>query len=133
MKRLFVSILAILYFALSCGATVHVQYCMGKMVRVSLVEDESDDCDHCGMKKDVCKKKCCKEEKKTMKSSNQNSQSHLDLNLIAKNFVYLPSYIPFTNTKLVYEPKAKGVFLAHAPPSVWRTCPIYIQVRNFRI
>lgn len=133
MKRLLVSILAILYFAVSSGATVHLHYCMGKLVQVSLIEDDSEDCAHCGMKKNVCKKKCCKEDKKIIKSSDQNPQPNLAFDFAVKHFVDLPSYIPFSYSEPIFEQKTSSMYLAHAPPSVWRTCPIYIQVQNFRI
>lgn len=133
MKRLLVVILSILYFTASSGATVHLQYCMGKLVRVSLSVDESEDCDHCGMKKKVCKKKCCKEEKKVFKTSDQNSQSHIDLAFVAKILVALPSYFSYPHAETAFEQVSRNMYLAHAPPSVWRSCPIYVQVQNFRI
>lgn len=135
MKKLFVTILAVCYFALSWGATVHFQYCMGKLVKVSLISDDSDDCEHCGMKKDKCSKKCCKEISKTIKSTDQKQQSSSFYNFTVRNFDYLPVY-PFPQTNsfaLLQTPSIGSTFLANSPPSLWRSCPIYIQVCNFRI
>src|ERR1035437_4955481 len=68
MRKFIVSILAILYLGLSTGATVHVHYCMGKLVGSSLWHNEKSDlCSKCGMSKKVSKNKCCKDEYKVVK------------------------------------------------------------------
>jgi hypothetical protein len=64
MKKLFAFILAIVYFTSSVGATVHLHYCMDKLVNWSL-NDEGNKCKNCGMEKDG---NCCKDEHKFVKN-----------------------------------------------------------------
>ena len=66
MKKTLVSILAIFYLASSVGATVHLHYCMDKLISWSLSKGDGDRCDKCGMKKEGG---CCKDENKFVKNS----------------------------------------------------------------
>jgi hypothetical protein len=66
MKKIIVSILAIFYLSFSVGATVHVHYCMDRLVNWSLLNTEGDKCGKCGMEKDGG---CCKDEDKFVKNS----------------------------------------------------------------
>ena len=70
MKKFFAAILAILYFATTTGATVHLHYCMDKLVEQSLWHSEKDQCSKCGMDKSLEKKGCCKDEYKQVKVGN---------------------------------------------------------------
>lgn len=62
MKKVLVSILAVLYLGLSIGATIDVHYCMGKLLDVDFNhKTESDNtCNKCGMKKLPDGKGCCR-------------------------------------------------------------------------
>ena len=64
LKKVIVSILAVLYMTASSGMTIHVHYCMGKAISVSFREwnGESHKCPNCGMHQ---KKGCC-DEKETL-------------------------------------------------------------------
>ena len=93
MKKLFSFILAIVYLTSSVGATVHLHYCMNKLVNWSL-KDEGGKCKNCGMEKDGG---CCKDENKFVKNN-------LDQNLTSTiQFSYYPlidspgSFIAFNN------------------------------------
>jgi hypothetical protein len=68
MKKLIVSILALLYITSSCEATLYLHYCMGKQVSFSFMPEHSVNCHKCGMKKTGDRKGCCKDEKKVLKS-----------------------------------------------------------------
>lgn len=133
MKKAIVVILSILYFTISSGATVRVQYCMGKLVDISIGTDDLDDCDHCGMKKDACRKKCCKEEHKVFKSSDQHASGHVDLLHNARYTAILPVRFHMARADALHGHEGLPVYAAHAPPIVRRTCPIYLRIRNFRI
>jgi len=130
MKRIFVTILSILYMASAIGTTIHLHYCMGKPVSASLVHKKGDTCYKCCGKKSN-NKGCCKDEQKTFKTGD-----HQFANLAFDFSHYqvatlLPSRFSFSETICT-----SGINLlakAHAPPALWRTCPIYVQVRNFRI
>jgi hypothetical protein len=65
MKKVFALILSLVYLASSVGATVHLHYCMDKLVNWSL-NDEGNKCRKCGMEKDG---NCCKDENKFVKNS----------------------------------------------------------------
>lgn len=66
MKKAIVSILAVLYLCSSAGATVHLHYCMGKLVNWSLADKDNDQCEKCGMEKDGG---CCKDEHQFVKNN----------------------------------------------------------------
>lgn len=66
MKKVIVSILAALYLCSSTGATVHLHYCMGKLVNWSLTDKGGDKCVKCGMEKNGG---CCKDEHQFVKNS----------------------------------------------------------------
>ncbi len=61
MKKIAALILAILYLGFSTGATVHLNYCMGRLVAKSLTHDTSKNCTICGMEKSHSNG-CCKDE-----------------------------------------------------------------------
>ena len=65
MKKCLATILAVLYFMTSTGATIHMHYCMGKMVSWALwhKHDKKDDCKNCSMAK---KKGCCEDKHQTI-------------------------------------------------------------------
>ena len=65
MKKIFAFILATVYLSSTVGATVHLHYCMDKLVNWSL-NDEGNKCKNCGMEKDGG---CCKDENKFVKNS----------------------------------------------------------------
>lgn len=132
MKRLLVTILSILYLASATGATVHIHYCMGKMMSKSLHSSTNDRCGRCGMKKAEEKKGCCKDEQETVKASDHQIAKSLFV-LLHTPFVYPTiSYSVFCIHQ--YEADEIGnIAHANSPPPGWQTCPIYLWVQNFRI
>jgi hypothetical protein len=73
MKRILVTILAILYMASAMGATVHLHFCMGEFMGASLVHKDQHRCGKCGMLKTERDKGCCKDEHKTMKTAEHHA------------------------------------------------------------
>lgn len=64
MKKFIVAILSILYLSSAAGATVHMHYCMGKLVDMGLWHGKASKCSNCESKKKKaasCNKKCCKD------------------------------------------------------------------------
>lgn len=51
MKKFLVAILALLYLTTSTGATVHMHYCMGKLIDWGFTHSKKDSCENCGMSK----------------------------------------------------------------------------------
>lgn len=78
MKKFIVAIIAILYITSSTGATVHVHYCMGKLVEKKVWQNNNNKCSKCGMSySKSIKKSCCKDEHKEIKiSKDQNSSTN---------------------------------------------------------
>jgi hypothetical protein len=131
MKRILVTILSILYMASATGATVHIHYCMGKLMSAGFVNKQDDRCKRCGMKKATQKKGCCKDEHKTFKT-NDHQLAKATFDFSHQLFISAPpAYFLYVET--VDPSKINTSRLTHSPPSCWRKCPIYIQVQDFRI
>jgi hypothetical protein len=68
MKKIIVTIFAFLYLGVSSGATVHLHFCMGKLIKWELWNrKDNDKCSKCGMAKSKAKDGCCKDENKLVK------------------------------------------------------------------
>lgn len=79
MKKILVFILAIIYISTSAGAMVHMHYCMGKVVGISLWQNDEQTCTSCGMSKaKTGLKKCCHDDSKQVKiQSDQKAAANL--------------------------------------------------------
>ena len=69
MKKLLATILAVVYLSASVGASLHLHYCMDKLVDWKLWSNgnKEDACSSCGMAKTEANNGCCKDEHKVMK------------------------------------------------------------------
>lgn len=71
MKKFLIAILAMLYLCTSAGATVHLHFCMGKLVETNLWHSKAGKCGKCGgMEKPAekgCTKNCCEDKHKLVK------------------------------------------------------------------
>lgn len=125
MKKLFALILAIVYLSSTVGATVHVHFCMNKLVNWSL-NDDGNKCKNCGMEKDG---NCCKDESKFVKNSlDQTATGAIQLLLAPTT-----DPVAFMNVDENYSSYLTNEYPAnHAPPI---KTGIDILVRNciFRI
>lgn len=82
MKKLLTTILFVAYFIASSGATIHVHYCMGKVVEFDFSKHSSDKrCPGCGMTKN--KKDCCKDKEATFKISDNHQVAISDFTIVA--------------------------------------------------
>lgn len=83
MKKLIVFILSFVYIVASSGATLHLHYCMGKLVQLGLQHESANNCENCGMsKKSKAGKNCCKDEHKLIKSEKDQKLTANTLNQI---------------------------------------------------
>lgn len=64
MKKVVVLLLLMVYGSATMGTTIHLHYCMNKMVSWSLVDSKDHQCQTCGMEK---KGGCCKDSKAQIK------------------------------------------------------------------
>lgn len=132
MKRFIIFVLAVLYLGLSTGATVHMHYCMGKLVGSSLWHNEKSDlCSNCGMKKSTSKNKCCKDEHKAVKIIQDQKVAddvYHSIQLESTEFVL--------NHFMIREPFVSSIIEEHYysnAPLLNYQIPIYIRNCVFRI
>ena len=128
MKKFFVTILAFSYLITSVGATVHLHYCMDKLVSWSLSDNSiRDKCGNCGMKKDD---NCCKDQHKFVKNnSDQKTTATLALNVPFLIAAISPAIIDEAEYYFSYAPK---YYNSHAPP-ISSDGEIYLRNCVFRI
>lgn len=140
MKKFLVTILAIIYLTTSVGATVHMHYCMDKLVAWGLGKEKSKvkACPSCGMVKTTtdkhCDKKskgCCKDEQKIVKLENDQKISETSFHL---SIIPAEAIIPrFSDYSFEYAYSLTEEYpLTNAPP---RTGSVSLFIRNcvFRI
>jgi hypothetical protein len=138
MKKFLATILALIYLSTSVGATVHLHYCMGKLLSWGLINNDSKDCTFCGMPKNSktvhcqsSKNGCCKDEQKHVKVDKDQKATEsaykfvsLSFETVAGNFVSLPdSYVA---SHIV------GYPTTNAPPD-HNKVPVFLRNCNFRI
>jgi hypothetical protein len=137
MKKVVASILAVLYLSTSMGATVHLHYCMGRLVAWGFIDRESRDCASCGMEKmdampgcSVGMKNCCHDEHRQFQNdrAQKPAQSWVEWNLMPA--LAMPSYRDW-NEPVVIAPAIAGP-VAHGPPLSGRI-PVFLRNCNFRI
>jgi len=128
MKKIIVAILAVLYLGVSSGATVHLHYCMGKLMSWSFIDSKDDRCADCGMKKNG--KNCCTEENKLIKASDDQKASDIAYQLAQFSAVANHHYPELPSLPIASVTEQNP--LSHAPP---RTGKVALYLRNciFRI
>jgi len=138
MKKVFATILAVIYLSTSMGATVHFHYCMGKLFSWDLAGQDKKNCGQCGMLKNspgshcmAVKGGCCKDTQTFLKLDKDQKAAEsaykfftLSFDAVAGNFVNLPdSYVA---SFIVDYPTT------HAPPDPHKV-PVFIRNCNFRL
>lgn len=116
----------------STGATFHMHYCMGKLVEVKLWHEEAKKCKKCGASQNkVCRKKCCKDEHKTVKLEKDQKVTEN-----AIHFMQLASFatpVSYIDLPQVYAMSPVEEFpISNAPP---RSSKVHTHLLNctFRI
>jgi len=132
MKKIFVSILAILYICSSCDATVYLHYCMGKQVGFSFTPVHSANCHTCGMKKSAHGNGCCRDEKKILKSDpGQGLSAQFLSSSFAKKITYLYAEHAIYSAPVLAS-KVMINQLPHGPPG-FLPVPGYLMNRRLLI
>ena len=128
MKKIIVSILAVFYLCSSVGATIHLHYCMGKLINWSLLNADGDKCGKCGMKKDGG---CCKDENKFLKNNFDQKTTESAVNLLL--LITSSAPVVFVNLAENYSFSLIEKYpICHAPPLI-TAGEIYIRNCVFRI
>jgi len=128
MKKILVSILAVFYLASSVGATVHLHYCMDKLINWSLLNSDGDKCDKCGMKKDGG---CCKDENKFVKNNVDQKVVESAIQLIKMEAVATPVGLIYPSEHY-FSALIQEYAISNAPPRS-NGVGIYILNSVFRI
>lgn len=131
MKKFIVLILAVLYLGTSTGATVHMHYCMDRLVDWALWPKKGDNCSKCGMSKTEKElaKGCCKDEQKQVKLKTDHKAAEGFQMFQMSSVAILPLHFELSIINLPSVTEENP--LSHAPPRT--PVPIFILNRNFRI
>lgn len=138
MKKVLTTILAFVYLSTSMGATVHLHYCMGKLVSWGIINHDGKNCRICGTLKKadskhciLAKKGCCKDEHKQVKTSNDQRDVWAEL-----QFLKLFSLATTINLQPLRDFGVPSFVIAwptsNAPPDIGKPA-VFILNRNFRI
>jgi hypothetical protein len=132
MKKICLALLAILYLTTSMGATIHLHYCMGKLVECSLWNKNDSRCSKCGMERspESTDNRCCKDEHRHVKIDKDQK--------LSENFIPLHETITEMSFRLTgYSISQLFLFVSelkkiNSPP---RSCNSSINIFNgvFRI
>ena len=121
MKKLVVLILSIVYLTTSIGATIHLHYCMGKLVDWSMAGRNRSECSNCGMIKvyNATNDGCCKDEFHHIK--NDKDQKLLQTSQLIKPLMFETVYI----FAVVLANSTSSQLTKHLPDNnvVPRSCP----------
>jgi hypothetical protein len=138
MKKFFATILTLIYLSTSVGATVHLHYCMGKLVSWGLSDNESKKCTFCGMPKNsmaghcmAVKGGCCKDEHKHLKINKDQKATVSAYKFLSLSFNRVPG--DFANLPDSYVASdILGYPTTNAPPEINKV-PVFLLNCNFRI
>ena len=130
MKKFFVTILALVYLTVSSGATVHLHYCMGKLMSWDFSAKSKSKCGSCGMEKRR-HKGCCNDEQKMLKVDKDQKVSESAFQFLSISSGAIA--ISFTGLQPVYPSSVvTDNPYPHAPPRLGAV-PIFVLNCNFRI
>jgi len=128
-KKCLVTILAILYLTVSTGATIHMHYCMGKMVAWGLWRTQDKDaCAACNMDK---KKGCCEDKKQSVKIESKYNFQPATFHF-SKVWIDLPQYDWTNYTLITHSHQIINYPLSNSPPGTDKI-PIYISNCVYRV
>jgi len=128
MKKIIVSILTVLYLFSSTGATIHMHYCMDKLISWDL-SGHGNKCSNCGMEKKG-HGGCCKDQSKFVK--NDFDQKVTESMIAGIQFVS-SAPVAFINISENFSSSLSEKYpIIHAPPLI---SGVDILIRNcvFRI
>jgi hypothetical protein len=138
MKRVIAAILAVLYLGTSSGATIHLHYCMGKLMSWALTDDGRSDCTYCGMPKAVgtghcvaAKRGCCQDEVKKLQVDKNQRVTESAFHFLNPSFD-----VALANYQLLPGKRLFSIVIdysfAHGPPDRGKV-PVFLRYCNFRI
>lgn len=130
MKKLLITITALIYLTVSSGATVNLHYCMGKLMSWDLSAKSDGKCGTCGMQK-AGHKGCCSDEQKRLKVDKDQQVSDYSFQFISVSTVAIT--VTHAELPLIYPSNLAADYpTTHAPPDVGKV-HLFILNRNFRL
>lgn len=127
MKQFILAIIAFVYLGTATGATIHMHYCMGKLISIGLLPGKDDQCNKCGMgKTDAKSKGCCKDEHKQIKIEKDQKTTETAVQTMQAIAVEMPAAaieIPLNYFSSLTEKSPYG----NAPP---RSASVAVYIRN---
>jgi hypothetical protein len=131
MKKLLLSIIALIYLANVSGASLRLHYCMGKLVRIAVTADSKKQCGHCGMKKsESASKHCCKDEEKKVTSDKDVKAIVASMQYLKAPHAVTIAVQPGISPDAYIQSRAIAFPVSNAPPPEQ---PLYILFNVFRI
>lgn len=131
MKKIFTSILAVIYLTFNAGATLHLHYCMGEFDGYSLFRSPDKKCGKCGMEKhSQSSKGCCKDISVCLKATDSHNSSLVYSNA-SLSPVLAPVFFCVVQGIILDDQTIDTISWAHGPGLLKK--PLYLQHRNFRI
>jgi hypothetical protein len=135
MRRVLVSLLAILYLAAGAGFTLREHYCMGQMIGTSLEhpahQSDTHRCDRCGMEK-KSNKGCCKDKIKILKASPDQTVAKAFSHQAPVLDIEQPSVYSYSPDAPVFATNTHPAAPTHGPPLA-SGLPLYLRVRCLRL
>ena len=137
MKKLLLSILAVVYVVTATGMTVHFHYCMGKLVSWSLTKHDKAKCSFCGIPKNdeqqtklTCKG-CCLDKTTVIKLDKEHNKAPQVVTPFQYGYDALLTHVE-TTYPFVAAFKPANLNAIHAPPGKGQI-PVFLLNRVFRI
>jgi hypothetical protein len=127
MKKIFVSILSILYLIVACGFAVNIHYCMGRVSNIDYVYSNSKTCSHCGMES---KNGCCHSEFKIIKISDDQQTAKANIQIAQQPAII--NYFSVAIFQFVQGSEKITPSKYHSPPDK-RLSEVYLHDCVFRI
>jgi len=131
-KKVLITFLAVLYLGVSFGATLHYQYCNGRLMRISLGHHKTLRCNTCGMAKSHKDyKKCCQDKHQHLKIDKNQKVTDYQVRLAAPA-LFTSTHEDYFKEFHLYTPLAVVFPVNQAPPRVDNR-PIFLRNCTFRI
>ena len=131
LKKLFISMIALLYLSATSGMVMNVHYCMGKISSISFghEKDHNDGtCDKCGMLK--TENHCCKDEVSEVKLNDVHETSTVAFELSDITSIQPVKTIVLSDPEQGVTAPPADAYISPPPKTLNK---VYLDVRNFLI
>jgi hypothetical protein len=130
MRKIVAILFLSIYSFTTVGATVHMHYCMNKLIGSSLYHGKETKCEKCGMHK-LATKGCCKDEHKFIKLEREHHKAQPATSL---SFLFAPIVLPtfFIYNQAAVSPITETFPASNSPPNAQEQ-KLYILNCIFRI